>query len=478
MDNYKIFTWDKSRFPNPKKLVKDLEKIGVKLIVITDPGVKVERGYELYDEGIKENHFCLTSDGRLYTGKVWPGNCHFPDFTQEKTRRWFGRKFSRFIKIGIRGFWLDMNEPSIFSKKGTADSNMIHPYNGSPLFHKAVHNLYGFLMSKATYEELESLEPDKRHFVLTRAAYLGIHRYAGSWTGDNIAEWSHLKLSIPMLQNMTVSGQLIVGADIGGFVGKPSGELLVRWYQTALGYPFYRNHTISKTCSQEPWQYDTRIERYIKEAIAKRYQLLLCLYLAIKEQCETGLPAFRPLWVDYPSDPLVHKKKWAETEYLIGSNILVAPILEKGKRKREVYLPKGKWYSLDGKKAFKGNKIHGVFTPLNYIPIFVKAGVILPIVQGFIQHTEEVYKSKIDFYIYPDNNNCARGLVYLDDGKSLNYKDGDYELLEVKASDNNKKWVITIKRSGKGKYINMGRIIINGDANMAYKIVELEKKNG
>ncbi len=471
MDDFRIFTWDKEKFPNPKKLSDDLVEQGIKLIAITDPGVKIDTDYVMYQQGLKEKYFCLNPDRTSpFVGTVWPGKCHFPDFSEARTREWFGKHYATLTEAGIFGFWIDMNEPAFFSTEEYPINDMIHPNNGNFTSHEELHNVYGHLMAQATFEGLQKILPDKRIFVLTRSAYLGTHRYAGSWTGDNIAEWGHLQVSLPMLMNMAVSGQIMIGSDIGGFIGKSSGELLVRWYQASILFPFFRNHAINKTCSQEPWKVGRRKEELIRKTIKLRYSLILYLYNSIRIACETGKPVYRSLWVDYPDDSNVYEKEWSETEYLIGDKMLVAPILHRGKRKRVVYLPKGIWYDFDGKE-YGGGKTYEVSAPLDFIPIFVKDGTIIPFIQEYIQHTGEIYKNKVSFLIF--SRSTAEGTVYLDDGDTFGYLDGDYELVTISAKKRGRTWNVHISREGqKRKYIKIGAIDIVGQDQDNYIIFE------
>lgn len=472
MNEYRIFTWDKTKFPNPKKLANDLLEDGFRLMAMTDPGVKVDDEFKLCKEGIRGKHFCMNPDGTIYSGSVWPGDCHFPDFTQAKTRTWFGNHFKALTNVGIKGFWIDMNEPSVFNEKGTIDDDVIHPGEGEPKLHKEIHNLYGHLMAQATYEGLQQLLPNTRIYINSRAAYLGTHRYAGTWTGDNNAEWSHLQVSIPMLLNMAVSGQLMIGPDIGGFAGKPSSELLIRWYQAGILYTYFRNHTINKKCSQEPWVFGKKAEKIIRETIQLRYSLMVYIYNAVRQTCLTGVPAFRALWVDYPNDPVVHIDDWAETEYLFGDNLLVAPILKRGRRQRDVYLPSGKWYSLCGELILEGGKIHEIAVPLDFVPIFVKEGSIIPFIDDNIQHTGEIKETKISLRIYPKNSE-AQADIYLDDGETLDFEHGEYEIAHIEAERRQDTWIVNVKREGKKKkFIQIGEIKILGEEKSNYLLFE------
>lgn len=473
LDEYRIFTWNKEYFPNPGKLSQDLLEQGFRLMSITDPGVKVDSKYKLCKEGLKDGHFCLNPDGSVYVGPVWPGDCHFPDFSQTRTREWFGSQYKVLTDSGISGFWIDMNEPSVFDEKGTIGDDIVHPSDGANKLHKEIHNQYGHLMAQASYEGLQKLLPDSRIYINSRSAYLGTHRYAGTWTGDNLSEWSHLQISIPMLLNMATSGQVMVGPDIGGFGGKPSSELLIRWYQAGCFYPYFRNHTISEKKSQEPWAFGKKTEAIIRKVIQFRYSLMVHIYNVIRQACLTGIPAFRALWIDYPKDPMVHLPEWAESQYLFGDNLLVVPILKRGKRKRDIYLPSGKWYSFCGELILDGGKIHEISVPLDITPIFVKEGSIIPYINEEIQHTGEIKDSKISLRIYPKDSE-AKGEIYLDDGETLNYEKGEFELIKIevekKARDT---WYVNISREGKKKkYIEIGEITILGEEKSNYLVFE------
>ena len=477
MNEYRIFTWNKTHFPNPKKLSKDLLEQGFRLMAMTDPGVKVDPKYKIYKEGLKGGHFCLNPDGSVFAGPVWPGDCHFPDFTQIKTREWFGSHFSALTNVGISGFWIDMNDPSLFNEKGTIGDDIIHPNEGNPRLHKEVHNEYGHLMAKAVYEGLEKLLPNKRIYINSRSAYLGTHRYAGTWTGDNISNWDHLQISIPMMLNMATSGQLMIGPDIGGFAGKPGAELLIRWYQAGCLYPYFRNHTINKKCSQEPWTFGKKAEDIIRKTIQLRYSLMLYIYTSVRQTCLSGIPVFRALWIDHPNDPIAQIAEWSETEYLFGDSLLLAPILKRGKRKRDVYLPHGNWYSFCGELVFEGGKVHEIDVPLDVTPLFVKEGSIIPYIEKPIQHTGEIYNSKISLRVYPTvspTDSTAEGEIYLDDGDSLEFSKGDYEIVKIQGEKKTKDtWYFKINREGKKrKYIELGEITIFGEEKSNYLVFE------
>ncbi|MDZ7262225.1 MAG: DUF4968 domain-containing protein, partial [candidate division KSB1 bacterium] len=287
MDGYRCFTWDKQRFPDPKKLLADLEAMGFKVVVIIDPGIKVDPGYWVHDQGLAGDHFCKYPDGRLYVGQVWPGNCYFPDFTRPETRFWWGSLYTQLLEQGVDGFWNDMNEPAVWG--GTFPDVVQHHDFGQTVDHSKIHNVYGLEMARGTYEGNLRLRPDRRPFVLTRAGFTGVQRYAAVWTGDNTATWNHLSLCLPMCLSLGLVGVPFVGYDIGGFSGSPSPELYSRWLQLGSFTPLCRTHSALGTAAQEPWVYGDDFETINRNFIQKRYKLLPYLYDAFHEASISGL---------------------------------------------------------------------------------------------------------------------------------------------------------------------------------------------
>src|ERR687896_47222 len=254
MDGYRVFTWDRERFPDPAGLIASLREDGFRVVVITDPGVKVDEAYPLYVEGRERGYFCLTRDGEELQNVVWPGVCVFPDFTDPAVREWWGSWHEGLVDAGVAGVWCDMNEPALFVPwHATMPEDAVHPGSGRARLHGEVHNAYGSYMAQAAREGLARLRPDVRPFVISRAGYAGLQRYALQWTGDNSSWWEHLWMSMPQLQNLGLSGIAWAGVDIGGFFDDCDGELLARWTEFGVFQPFCRNHTAIGTRRQEPW---------------------------------------------------------------------------------------------------------------------------------------------------------------------------------------------------------------------------------
>ncbi len=412
MQGYRVFTFDGNRFPDPAGLNKTLASQGVRTVAIVDPGVKVDDAYFVYREGLEQGHFAKNPDGSVYEGAVWPGPSVFPDFTQEKTRRWWGDKLQILLDAGVSGIWNDMNEPANFT--GPLPDDVQFSQGG----HLKIHNVYGHLMAQATHEGLERLTGD-RPFVLTRACYAGSQRYCSGWTGDNHSLWAHMQLSITQMLNLGLSGMNSVGSDVGGFGSDTTPELLVRWMQLGAVSPFFRNHSANQTRRQEPYAFDKKTLRACRSALDLRYHLLPYLY----DLAHGQLPMMRPMVMEFPGDPLCRD---VSDQFMLGSQLLAAPVLTPGAAARAVYLPKGTWYDYYTGERYRGGRYIVADAPLDKLPLFARAGAIVPVAQGTPQCTDEI--SGISLEVFPGT---GRFIHYTDDGRSLAYRQGEIHRLSV-----------------------------------------------
>jgi len=419
MDGYRVFTWDKSRFPDPPRLLADLRKQGFKVVTIIDPGIKVDPNYRAYAQGVAEGNFVKKPDGQLYIGKVWPGDSAFPDFTSEKVRAWWGSLYKGLIDDGVAGFWNDMNEPSIFDVPSkTMDLDAIFDDHGLHSPHAKIHNVYGMLMSEATRAGTLELRPNERPLVITRATYAGGQRYAAVWTGDNSSLWEHLRLSLPELMTMGLSGLTFAGADIGGFALSPSAELYTRWLEAGVFFLYCRAPTEKGSRNQEPWSFGNRMEEINRRAVELRYRLMPYLYDAFHEAAESGLPVMRALLLDYPDDPQAVGQNY---EFLFGDDLLVAPVVKSDEREWDVYLPRGVWYDFWTDQRYTGPRHVNVEAPLDRVPVFVRGGAIIP-TQQVVEYTDQAPVDPLTFEIYPAGNSTRE--YYEDDGLSFDYQRG------------------------------------------------------
>ena len=419
MDGYRVFTWHPNWFPDPKKMLDKLKGQGFKIAVIIDPGIKVDPNYFAYQEGIKGDHFCKYPDGSLYQGQVWPGWCHFPDFSKPATRDWFGDLYKSIIEDGIMGFWNDMNEPATWG--GTFPDIVQFDNEGRGADHLKMHNLYGFLMAKSTYEGVKKIRPDQRPFVLTRAGFSGVQRYSAVWTGDNVSSWEHLKLSISMCLGLSLSGVNFCGMDVGGFMGTPTPELFTRWIQLGAFTPLFRAHTHYGSPDQEPWSFGDWYEEINKKFIQLRYQLMPYIYNAFYQSSVENTPIMRPMIYDYQDDP---KTQWMDDQFLFGDHLLIAPVYQENQSARKVYFPAGEWYDFWTDEKISGPTEKLVDAPLNKMPIFVRAGAVVPM-QAVMNYVDENPVDPLILHIYP-RQGASRDSLYEDDGMSFDYEKGIY----------------------------------------------------
>lgn len=473
MQDYKVFTVNREAFPDLPKLSSDLAEKGIRLISILDPGVKVEEGYSIYEEGKQKGFFCPRTDGEgTFVGAVWPGLSVFPDFFREEVRSWWGSLYTQLKQEGFAGFWNDMNEPSLFYTPGAFKeyaqevhrfdsenefseqlANLIwdkgltnresyydefaHNVDGNLVPNRQVHNLFGTLMTKATADAISAAEPAKRYFLLSRSSYPGMHRYAAVWTGDNHSWWEHFSLNIQMLISFNLSGFMFCGADTGGFSGDCTPEMLIRWTQLSAFSPFFRNHAALWARNQEPWAFDTEALSLSRSAIQLRYALLPYIYAEFVRAASLGTPFIRGLFLDFEEASY----RLDEDEFLCGSSLLVAPIVRPAVRGRTVYLPGTAWLKVKATSTgLTGEHIVSagdsfVEAGLDEIPLYVKPGSLIAMAEPS-KRTSTECPSRYRVIGFTDS--CAECAILLDDGETRYTSWESYP-----------KAICTVKKSGK-----------------------------
>ncbi|AHJ29790.1 glycoside hydrolase family 31 protein [Nodularia spumigena CS-584] len=373
---------------------------------IVNPGVKADRKSELFEEGRAQEVFCQLPNGKLVIAPVWPGLCAFPDFTNPQARHWWSRQYEYLLDLGFTGFWHDMNEPGVFVLWGDPSlpqHSTQHFMEGRGGDHREAHNVYGLLQAEAAYEALSEYKPELRPFIVSRAGWAGLQRYAWTWTGDIETSWSGLRQTIPTVLNLGLSGIPYSGADIGGFKGNPSAELYLRWFQMSTFLPFFRTHSANNVKPRTPWGFGEPTLSIVREFLQLRYRLMPYLYTLAWEANQKGYPLMRPLfWADSTDQDL-----WdVEDAFLLGDAILVAAIVESGATSRSITLPKGYWYNFWDDTLLEGAKTVNIAAPIEQIPLLVKAGSILPM---------SVEKQLI-LHIYAPMSLTSEGRVYSDAG--------------------------------------------------------------
>jgi alpha-glucosidase len=417
MDGYRVFTWNGEQFPDPPAMLERLSQQGFRVITIIDPGVKHEPGYAVFDQGLERDVFCRTEGGDIYVGQVWPGNTAFPDFVTEGARTWWGELNAAHVRSGLAGIWNDMNEPAT----GEIPSRTMR-FDHGRASHERYHNQYALLMAMGTQEGLLTSMPGRRTFILSRAGFAGIQRFAANWMGDNLSRWDHLLLGITMGSGFGVSGQPFVGADIGGFHGNSNAELFLRWMQYGTLTPFCRNHSEIGNVDQYAWSFGPVVQDLVRQAIRLRYRLMPYLYTAFWRSSKTGEPVQRPLVFDYQYDPAVTD---LDDQYLLGTDLLVAPVTERGATHRQVYLPAGDWYDWHTDEPSSGEQFVLVPTPMHQIPIYVRAGAVIPMWPEAPASTDGYHPETVELHVFvPARDATQVSRLLEDDGLTFATRGG------------------------------------------------------
>ena len=430
MDGFRVMTFKTPNFDDAAGLISDLKEKGIRTITIVDPGVKVDEEYPVFKRGKEGNHFTKKLDGEIFIGAVWPGDSAFPDFSNNDCREWWKSELKKFIsEHGMDGIWNDMNEPCVFNNDHkTMLETCLHNSDNGVIEHKEFHNRYGFEMSRCSKEAQEELHPNERGFSMTRATYAGGQRYSSVWTGDNMSLWSQMRMSISMNANLGISGFSFVGNDVSGFGLDSSEELFIRWMEMGPFIPIFRNHSNMYTRRQEPWAFGPRAEKIAKKSIELRYELLPYIYDLYYISHKEGLPIFRPMIMEYEKDMnLLNIRE----QFMLGENMLVAPVLYERERSKTVYLPKGSWFNYFTMEKLQGGKWYKLPCELDEILVFVKEGSIIPTYNKKFRNVKE-RPNNILLKVFGEN---AKGFHYNDDGHTMEYLDGKYTYMDIEVID-------------------------------------------
>jgi alpha-glucosidase len=403
---YRTLTIDEDRYPNLTGFAEELRAADVHLVASTNPGVKIENGFDLYEAGLKEDVFCKTPEGQVMKAVVWPGWTAFIDTTNPRIRAWWGQQYTRHLDHGVEGFWHDMNEPATFAAWGDRSFPLCtrHDLDGRIGDHREVHNIYGAMMNKAGYNGLRAQQPDKRPFILSRSGWVGMQRHAWCWTGDVETSWAALRQTVACVLGLGISGMPYSGPDIGGFTGAPTPELFVRWFQLASFLPFFRTHCIFYLPNREPWEFGEQVLKILRCSLKQRYRLLPHWYSLAWQTSQTGQPLVRPLFWSDPQD----QHLWEiDNAFLVGESLVVAPILEEASQQRSLYLPRGTWYTYDGEQKYEGGTEIELEAPLEHIPVLIRAGGIIP----------EAEDPNLVLHVYrPHHDEPGTGFLFSDAG--------------------------------------------------------------
>lgn len=451
MEDFKDFTLNPDEFADFPDFVKEMREQNIHLVPIIDAGVKIEKGYDVYEEGIEKGYFCKRADGSEFVAAVWPGETHFPDFLNPDARRWFGDKYKILLDMGIDGFWNDMNEPAIFytpeglenAKKLIKDfsdnpddtpafdvlwsleelannpedyKSFYHNVNGKKICHADIHNLFGYNMTRAAGEAFERIKPDERVLMFSRSSYVGMHRYGGIWMGDNLSWWSHLLMNLKMLPSLNMIGILYTGADIGGFGSDTSRDLVLRWLALGVFTPLMRNHSAKGTREQEFYQFEDAFD--FESVISVRYRLIPYIYSEYMKAALDDEMMFKPLAFVYPDDDIAVQ---IEDQMMLGNEVMITPVYTQNAQGRFVYLPEDMMFvkfmrdgSIYTEKMEKGS--HYISVALNEVPLFIRENKCIPLATK-AESTADIDEDNLTLIGYDG----AEYRLYNDDGIHKDY---------------------------------------------------------
>jgi alpha-glucosidase len=420
MQGYRVFTLDPEHWPQPKRALRELERRGHPVVAILDPGIKRERGYHAYDDGLRRSCFCLNSEGRPFVGYVWPGRSVFPDFSLPRVREWWAGHVAELARQGFSAAWVDMNDPCTGSME-----NEEMRFDGGRNDHASYHNQYGSGMAEATRAGFQLAYPERRPFVLTRSAFLGAGQHAAVWTGDNCSSFYHLSKCIEVSLNLALSGIPFNGPDVPGFGDDATPELALAWYKVCFLFPFLRNHSHKQVRRQEPWTFGAS-SRLIRHYIRLRYKLLPYLYQLFVQQERVGAAILRPLFYDYADRPELELGRIPD-QFAVGPALLQAPIVEpagKGRAAaRSVVLPEERWFDAQNGAWLRGGRRLRARCKAAETPLYVRAGSLVPMQVGERSNNQSDL-SQIELHVFCPAGARADLDYHFDDGRTLRYQRG------------------------------------------------------
>lgn len=499
MERYKDFTVCQEKFPNFKEFVKTMKDDGFRLIPIIDAGVKIEKNYEVYEEGVKKGYFCTDENGEPFVAAVWPGLVHFPDFLNEDARKWFGEKYKILTDMGIEGFWNDMNEPAIFyTKEGLEDfyneveksklieldvdsyfslmnkaeslansiedyKKIYHSIGNERVRHDKIHNLYGYNMTKSAAQGLAAIEPNKRFLIFSRASTVGMHRYSGIWTGDNCSWWEHILMAIRMMPSINMCGFLYSGCDTGGFSHNASSEMIIRWTQFSIFTPLLRNHSGMGSRYQEPYSYDEQTTKIMRNIIELRYALIPYLYSEYMKAALSNQMLFSNLIFEFDGE----RERHIDDQILCGESLMITPIYENNSRGRYVYLPEDMilWKAKDYRKInleLLRQGDHFIKIELDEVPIFIRKNRIF--IMGDSAETVEKLNNKTLKIVGYIKDKITYS-YYDDDGLTKDYLNGGFKILNLIIEKINDELYISIENINNDQVMQLEFDLIDNEGN-------------
>ncbi|MBZ0200629.1 MAG: DUF5110 domain-containing protein [Ignavibacteriaceae bacterium] len=410
--------WNNSNWSTHQQMIDGFLTIGIKTVLIVQP--YVTQSSSNYPTALNSGYFAVNYLGNPYTlSNWWSCNCNagLLDLTKSNVRNWLGEKYTNLFNQNVAGLWTDLGEPE------RHPDDMIHNLGSA----QKVHNIYNLLWAETIFEKFNSIRPNERLFNLTRSGFAGIQRFGVfPWSGDVSSNFQGLQVQLPMMLNMGMSGLAYHHSDLGGFCcSTTSAELYIRWMQHGAFSPVMRAHGVDNQ-AQEPWGYGVFAEEVVTKFIRERYKLLPYLYSAAYENFKAGIPIVRPLFFEYPEENFYN----TSSEYMLGSSMLVSPVVNEGVTDKNIYLPQGEWIYYWNDKVYNGGKSIFINTPLNEMPVFLKAGSVIP-KQPVKNYVDESLNDTLIFAVYSSLTSDGSFTLYEDDGKTLDYTRAYYSLTSL-----------------------------------------------
>ncbi|KAK8838274.1 hypothetical protein M9Y10_035695 [Tritrichomonas musculus] len=425
LHGHEPFRFDRTTFPNPSSLFEKLSGRNRYLVRLNDPHLPEDDTHSIYKYAKEHGYFVNQSDGKTpFNAICWPGSSFWPDFLNPTVHQWWSTlyKYEENETAPNVYFWNDMNEPSVFSVvEGTFPKENVY-FDGYE--EREIRNIYGLLMHSATHDGVVNRNDDRntRPFILTRSFFAGSQKYTWMWSGDNTANYDHLKRSIPMAVVAGLCGMPLTGSDLGGFNGDPTPQLISRWYQAgAYSYALFRNHCHEDSPHREPYLYDDDTFAILREATRSRYEISPLMYTSAHHSHLTGVPPILPLFALFPEVDSLHD---VDDHFVLGQSLLVAPVVEEDAKVRSIVKPPGIWYNFtNGQKLTSSTTID---VTNGSLPLFIRGGTIIPMFSRVGMTMEETRKGPLKLLVGCDEEGTARGPLYVDDGISFNYEKGEF----------------------------------------------------
>ena len=415
--------WDKASFPNPEGMMADLAKKGVKTVVITEPFVLTTS--KRWQEAVDSKVLATTKDGKPYTYDFFFGNTGLIDIYAQQGKDWFWNIYKDLKKGGVTGWWGDLGEPEVHP------SDLRHATGSAD----QLHNVYGHDWARLIAEGYQRDFPNQRPFILMRAGYSGSQRFGMiPWSGDVGRSWGGLQSQMEIALQMGMQGMGYMHSDLGGFASAVlDDELYVRWLQYGVFQPVFRPHA-QEEVAPEPVFRDEAAKKLAAEAVRLRYAMLPYNYTTAFDNSRTGMPLMRPILFEEPENG---DAAGMSSTYLWGQDFLVAPVVEPGATRKEVYFPhKGSvWFDFYSGKRHHGGITEALQVVKEHIPVFVRAGAFIPLAK-VVQSTRDYSTRHIELHYYHDASvSASSGKLYDDDGETAQaWEQGKYELVHFSSA--------------------------------------------